>query len=96
MLIGRIRSNNQDCSICLGETSYAIETNCGHIFCGQCIISYYNTIRSSSVSTVINPFDTPTCPYCRQRMTFLHLYFSEVERNTADLEEVERRNLLIG
>jgi len=60
---GRVRANNHDCSICLGEASYAIETNCGHIFCGQCIMSYYNTIRSSSVSTVINPFDTPTCPY---------------------------------
>ena len=24
---GRIRSNNHDCSICLGEASYAIETN---------------------------------------------------------------------
>ena len=32
---------------------------------------------------------------CRQRMTVLLLYFSESERNTADLEEVERRNLLI-
>jgi len=93
---GRVRANNHDCSICLGEASYAIETNCGHIFCGQCIMSYYNTIRSSSVSTVINPFDTPTCPYCRQRMTVLLLYFSEDERNTADLEETERRNLLIG
>lgn len=93
---GRIRSNNHDCAICLGEASYAIETNCGHIFCGQCIISYYNTIRTSSVTTVISPFDTPTCPMCRQRMTVLLLYFSEVERNTADLEEISARNLLIG
>ena len=29
-------------------------------------------------------------------MTVLLLYFSEDERNTADLEETERRNLLIG
>lgn len=93
---GRVRANIHDCSICLGEASYAIETNCGHIFCGQCLITYYDTIRSSSVSTVIHPFDTPTCPYCRQRMTVLLLYFSENERNTADLEEIERRNVLIG
>lgn len=92
---GRVRANIHDCSICLGEASYAIETNCGHVYCGQCIVAYYNTIRSSSVTTVINAFDTPTCPMCRQRMTVLLLYFSESERNTADLEEVERRNLLI-
>jgi hypothetical protein len=29
-------------------------------------------------------------------MTVLLLYFSEVERNTADLEEISARNLLIG
>ena len=23
------------CPICLGEASYAVETNCGHVFCGK-------------------------------------------------------------
>ena len=43
-----------------------------------------------------DPFDTPTCPYCRQRMTMLLFYFSETERNLADPEEIERRNTLVN
>lgn len=110
---GRIRANSQDCSICLGEASYAIETNCGHVFCAQCIMAYYDTVRSSNVSTLLRkrnasfidylskiqlflgPFETPTCPYCRQRMTVLLIYFSDIERNAANLDEIERRNQFI-
>ena len=40
---GRVRANSYDCSICLGEAQLAVETNCGHVYCGQCIISYYDT-----------------------------------------------------
>ena len=36
---------------------------------------------------------TPTCPYCRQRMTVLLPFFSDIETNAADLDvaTVERR-----
>ena len=47
-----------------------------------------------SIYALNQPFSL--LPYSRQRMTVLLLYFSEDERNTADLEETERRNLLIG
>ena len=50
---GRVRSNVHDCSICLGEAALALETNCGHVFCGQCIMSYYDTVTSSSVKTAL-------------------------------------------
>ena len=114
--VGRIRTNSDDCSICLSETTYAIQTNCGHIYCAQCIISYYENVTSSSVATALSkslrskinsrilkclfsdPFDTPTCPYCRQRMTMLLFYFSETERNLSDDNpiEMERRNALVN
>ena len=32
---GRVRTSDQDCVICLGETVLAVETNCGHVYCGQ-------------------------------------------------------------
>ena len=35
---GRTRSSNHDCAICLGEATLALETNCGHIYCGNCIL----------------------------------------------------------
>ena len=44
---------------------------------------------------ISDPFDTPTCPYCRQRMTMLLLYFSETERGSANSAEIEQRNQLI-
>ena len=37
---GRTRSGpNRDCPICLEEVKYAVETNCGHIYCGACIFN---------------------------------------------------------
>ena len=44
----------------------------------------------------LGPFDTPTCPYCRQRMNLLLLYFSESERNSAELDVIDRRNQIIA
>jgi len=86
---GRVRANSYDCSICLGEAQLAVETNCGHVYCGQCIISYYDT-------AVRAPFDTPSCPYCRQRITMILLYFSETERNSAELDIIDRRSQIIN
>jgi len=87
---GRTRPSGQnyDCSICLGSASYAVETNCGHIFCGECIFQYYEITPRHQ-----GPLSTPTCPYCRQRMTVLLPFFSDIETNAADLDvaTVERR-----
>ena len=55
---GRVRSNAQDCSICLGEATYAIETNCGHVYCAMCILSYYEmttpVTQSNSVCLLVS------------------------------------------
>jgi len=61
---GRTRTGEVDCCICLGETQMAVETNCGHIYCGQCILEVWR--RSASFSP------TP-CPYCRTvgQLTYL-------------------------
>lgn len=83
---GRVRASDHDCSICLGEASLAVETNCGHIFCGACIFSYYN-LSSSGLTA-------PPCPYCRQRITMLLPFFSEAERNFADVDDIRERNNL--
>ena len=39
---GRLRTGQHDCSICLSDTVLAIETNCGHVFCGECMFTYYS------------------------------------------------------
>ena len=72
---GRTRTVEVDCCICLGEAQFAVETNCGHIYCGGCILEVWR--RSASLSAI-------PCPYCRQRITLLLPYFSTDEKNTAE------------
>ncbi|CAF0823305.1 unnamed protein product, partial [Didymodactylos carnosus] len=38
-LLGQPRHDT--CPICLNESTYSVETNCGHLFCGKCLISYW-------------------------------------------------------
>merc|ERR1712098_199456 len=38
---GRTRTSDPDCAICLGSVSLAVETNCGHVYCGQCILEVW-------------------------------------------------------
>jgi len=83
---GQTRTNNLDCSICLSETSYAVKTNCGHIYCGNCLLEVWR--RTSQLNATL-------CPYCRQKITLLLTYFSTEERNTADVAEIETRNSIL-
>jgi len=79
---GRTRSSNYDCAICLGDTEFAVETNCGHVYCGNCLLEVWR--RSSALAAT-------QCPYCRQRITIILPYFSDSENNSADITEVETR-----
>merc|ERR1719454_2638708 len=65
---GRTRSSNHDCAICLGEATLALETNCGHVYCGNCILEVWR--RSNALQATL-------CPYCRQRVTIMLPYFSQ-------------------
>jgi len=85
---GRTRTTEIDCCICLGDTRYGVETNCGHIYCGDCILEVYR--RSSSLQAM-------SCPYCRQRITLMLPYLSEDERlDSADPRDNETRNRIFS
>jgi len=79
----RTRSSNYDCAICLGEAEFAVETNCGHVYCGNCLLEVWR--RSSALSAI-------PCPYCRQRITIILPYFSDPEKNSAEPSDVEIRD----
>ncbi|XP_026642659.1 E3 ubiquitin-protein ligase RNF170 [Microtus ochrogaster] len=51
------------CPICLHQASLPVETNCGHLFCGSCIIAYW---RYGSWLGAIS------CPICRQTVVLFH------------------------
>ncbi|XP_044539792.1 E3 ubiquitin-protein ligase RNF170-like [Gracilinanus agilis] len=56
------------CPICLHHASLPIETNCGHLFCGNCLIAYW---RYGSWLGMVS------CPICRQTVTLLFPVFAE-------------------
>ena len=55
-------NENENCPICLDQLTIAVETNCGHVFCGPCVMAYYET--GSWLHGM-------TCPVCRQEVSLL-------------------------
>ncbi|XP_003474673.1 E3 ubiquitin-protein ligase RNF170 isoform X1 [Cavia porcellus] len=60
------------CPICLHQASFPVETNCGHLFCGACIIAYW---RYGTWLGAIS------CPICRQTVTLLLTVFSDTDQS---------------
>ncbi|CAM4816918.1 unnamed protein product [Rotaria magnacalcarata] len=66
------RPRHDTCPICLIDSSVlSVETNCGHLFCGQCIITYWKY--------QMNWMSGMHCPVCRQPITVLLRCFAEDE-----------------
>ncbi|XP_030050337.1 E3 ubiquitin-protein ligase RNF170 isoform X2 [Microcaecilia unicolor] len=59
---------DMSCPVCLQQATLPVETNCGHLFCGPCIIAYW---RYGSWLGAIS------CPICRQTITLLFPLFGE-------------------
>ncbi|XP_063413527.1 E3 ubiquitin-protein ligase RNF170-like [Mytilus trossulus] len=70
------------CPICLNNAEYGVETNCGHCFCGICIVTYWQ--HGSRWLGAI------ACPVCRQQVTLLLVNFTPEENNN---ETEEKRNV---
>ncbi|KAB7506336.1 E3 ubiquitin-protein ligase [Armadillidium nasatum] len=63
--------NAQDCPICFDNLNFAVETNCGHLFCGNCFFEYVNR----NIPPV-------SCPICRQSVTVILECFTRAESET--------------
>lgn len=59
---------DMSCPVCLQQAVLPVETNCGHLFCGSCIIAYW---RYGTWLGAIH------CPICRQIVTLLFPLFHE-------------------
>ncbi|KAI8786908.1 E3 ubiquitin-protein ligase RNF170-like [Biomphalaria glabrata] len=70
------------CPICLGSAAFAIETNCGHVFCGHCMITYWE--HQTWLGAV-------RCPSCRTQVSLLLLNFTSEEHAH---ESDERREVI--
>ncbi|XP_007901880.1 E3 ubiquitin-protein ligase RNF170-like [Callorhinchus milii] len=74
------------CPVCLQIPSYPVETNCGHSFCGSCLIEYW---RHGSWLGAVG------CPLCRQKVNFLNILFCEghqEERGTSIARDIRDYN----
>ncbi|XP_067453525.1 RING-HC_RNF170 domain-containing protein isoform X2 [Thunnus thynnus] len=56
------------CPVCLQTASFPVQTNCGHLFCAPCLITYW---RHGSW------LDAISCPLCRQKVSVLCHLFNE-------------------
>ncbi|NXX46298.1 RN170 ligase, partial [Tricholaema leucomelas] len=75
---------DMSCPVCLQQATFPIETNCGHLFCGSCIIAYW---RYGSWLGAIR------CPICRQTVTLFLPLFGEDQRDaTQVLQDVNDYN----
>jgi len=70
------RPRHDTCPICISDSSLSVETNCGHLFCGKCIITFWK-FQSNWVSGM-------NCPVCRQPVTVLLTCFTADEEASTD------------
>ena len=66
---------DSQCPICLNEPRLPLETNCGHLFCSNCIIVYWRHGNWSTSGPI-------KCPVCRQQVTLLLCCFRPIENNS--------------
>ncbi|KAG7314866.1 hypothetical protein KOW79_022169 [Hemibagrus wyckioides] len=64
--------SDMSCPVCLQQAVLPVETNCGHLFCGSCIIAYW---RYGTWLGAIS------CPICRQIVTLLFPLFRGTEQS---------------
>ncbi|KAG5272166.1 hypothetical protein AALO_G00162380 [Alosa alosa] len=62
---------DMSCPVCLQQASLPVETNCGHLFCGSCVIAYWR------YGTWLGPI---SCPICRQTVTLIFPLFHGTEQ----------------
>jgi RING finger protein 170 len=75
----RSREQNNDlfCPICLSTADYCVESNCGHIFCAQCILDYHERGTNSRTEFL----GGCKCPNCRRRIDLFDKLWSLEEKN---------------
>ncbi|XP_063794757.1 E3 ubiquitin-protein ligase RNF170-like isoform X2 [Pseudophryne corroboree] len=60
------------CPVCLQTATSPVETNCGHLFCGSCLIEYWK--QDPWLGAI-------SCPLCRQKVHILYNDLCEIQQD---------------
>ncbi|XP_072898725.1 E3 ubiquitin-protein ligase RNF170 isoform X4 [Hemitrygon akajei] len=71
------------CPICLQLAVFPVETNCGHLFCGSCIVAYW---KYGTWLGAVN------CPICRQMVTLLFPLFTMNDQHPESTQIIQDVN----
>ncbi|XP_075529522.1 E3 ubiquitin-protein ligase RNF170-like isoform X1 [Dermacentor variabilis] len=78
--------SDAQCPICLAEPRHPVETNCGHLFCASCLVSYWHHG---------NWRGAVRCPVCRQQVSVMLRCFQDQHlADETDAQREERARLL--
>lgn len=78
--------SDMSCPVCLQQAVLPVETNCGHLFCGSCIIAYW---RYGTWLGAIS------CPICRQMVTLLFPLFQDSEQSAVAADSLVEPTLIL-
>jgi len=66
----------EHCSICYCDINKEVISNCGHVFCGDCLIKFWHSKKKEKIS----------CPLCRSDVNMLIANFATNEMSIKDNE----------
>ncbi|XP_018014974.1 E3 ubiquitin-protein ligase RNF170 [Hyalella azteca] len=83
MVRTRPDDDQTECPVCLDKVRFGAETNCGHLFCGDCILRVWeeNVNRTACIA----------CPCCRQDVKMLLSCHSSAESSATSRAVIEER-----
>ena len=58
-----VNTGTSQCAVCLGPLCQPIQTNCGHEFCAQCILAYWQHDQWPRAAR---------CPMCRRQVSNIY------------------------
>jgi len=70
------RIGSDSCCICFGDITREVSSTCGHIFCGKCLIEFWESKNKNKLQ----------CPLCRRDINMIIINFSTSDVPPNDLE----------
>ncbi|KAI1289544.1 E3 ubiquitin-protein ligase [Halotydeus destructor] len=77
---------DNQCPVCLNEPRLPVETNCGHLFCANCIVVYWRHA---------NWMGPVRCPVCRTEVSVILTCFRLESTGTGSPEEIAERQQVL-